>query len=189
MLGSVAPTVSPVNFLALPMIRSCVGRVLSAVLCLSVLLCVTSVPSGAAGRTHVDGALASSSRHPVDSSAVARTVDRFYTALVAGDSTTVAGLLAPDAIVLEGGGRETRLEYLGHHFHSDHAFLSALTRETESRQIRVEGDVAWVTSKGRLHGTFRDRAFDLTTTGLLVLRRTGGDWRIEAIHWSSRSRN
>ncbi len=152
---------------------------------LATLLLVAGFPFAAAGQT---AALDPSGSQRIDSSAVAQTVDRFYAALVDGDSTAVAHLLAPDAIILEGGARETRTEYLGHHFHSDHAFLSAVERKTSTREIRLEGKTAWVTSTGRMHGTYDGQSYNLSTAGLLVLRRKDGNWRIQAIHWSSRSR-
>ncbi len=152
---------------------------------LTIGLLGVGTPIGAVGQT---SATKTTGSQPIDSSAVAQTVDRFYAALVDGDSAAVARLLAPDAVILEGGGRETRTEYLGQHFHSDHAFLSALNRETTSRQIRGMDDVAWVTSTRRLYGTFKDQTYDLRSAGLIVLRRNGDDWRIQAVHWSSRSR-
>lgn len=120
-----------------------------------------------------------------DSAAVMSTVVHFHVALAQGDSTAVAALLAPDARILEGGKIETRREYLAHHFHSDAAFLGAMTRETGERHVTVEGDMAWVVSTTRLHGTYRDRDLDLLSAELMVLRRTEDGWRIAAIHWSS----
>lgn len=127
--------------------------------------------------------------HAADSAEVVQTVERFQEALVAGDSTGVAKLLLPEAVILEAGGRETKTEYLSHHFHSDGAFLGAMTREPGSREVHITGDVAWVTSTSRLHGTYRDRRRDLSSAELMVLRRTPEGWRVAAIHWSSRARS
>lgn len=127
--------------------------------------------------------------HAADSVEVVQTVERFQEALVEGDSLAVAALLLPEAVVLEAGSRETKTEYLSHHFHSDGAFLRAMTRELNARQVQVAGDAAWVASTSRLHGAYRDRQRDLSSAELLVLRRTSEGWRIAAVHWSSRSRN
>lgn len=116
------------------------------------------------------------------------TVERFQTALAARDSATVDELLLPDAVILEGGGLETRTEYVGHHFGADAAFLSELNREVESRQVRRDEGTAWVSTKSRLHGTYEDDPVDLSSAELMVLRETPDGWRIAAIHWSSRSR-
>ncbi len=125
---------------------------------------------------------------PADSAQVVQTVERFHEALAAGDSAAAAALLLPEATVLEGGGLETKTEYLGHHFHADHAFLSAMTREPTSRTVHIAEGVAWVASTSRLQGTYDGRPLDLSSAELMVLRRTPDGWRIASIHWSSRSR-
>lgn len=123
-----------------------------------------------------------------DSAQVVETVERFRAALTAGDSATVAALLLPDAVILEGGGLETKEEYFGHHFGADAAFLAGMDREIEDRQVRVEEDAAWVSTTSRMQGTYDEQALDLQSAELMVLRRTPQGWRIAAIHWSSRSR-
>jgi ketosteroid isomerase-like protein len=115
-------------------------------------------------------------------------VERFQTALADRDSATVDELLLPDAVILEGGGLETRTEYFGHHFGADAAFLSELDREVESRQVRRDEGTAWISTKSRLHGTYEGDSVDLSSAELMVLRETPDGWRIAAIHWSSRSR-
>ncbi len=123
-----------------------------------------------------------------DSAQVVETVERFREALAAGDSATVAALLLPDAVILEGGGLETKEEYFGHHFGADAAFLVGMDREIGDRQVRVEEDAAWVSTMSRMQGTYDEQALDLQSAELMVLRRTPQGWRIAAIHWSSRSR-
>lgn len=123
--------------------------------------------------------------------AASRTADRFHRALAAGDRAAVEALLLPDAVVLEGGKSESRTEYFGHHFGSDAAFLAAVEREPRMRETEVAGDVAWVASMSRLHGTYDGRDLDLDSAELLVLRRDASapdGWRVAAVHWSSRSR-
>lgn len=124
--------------------------------------------------------------------AASRTADRFYEAIAADDRAAVEALLLPDAVVLEGGGTETRTEYLGHHFGNDAAFLAAVEREPLTRRTTVAGDAAWVASTSRLHGTYEGRALDLDSAELLVLRRDASSapngWRVAAVHWSSGSR-
>lgn len=123
--------------------------------------------------------------------AASRTADRFHRALAAGDRAAVEALLLPDAVVLEGGKSESRTEYFGHHFGSDAAFLAAVEREPRMRETEVAGDVAWVASMSRLHGTYDGRDLDLDSAELLVLRRDAAapdGWRVAAVHWSSRSR-
>lgn len=127
---------------------------------------------------------------PVDSDSVepVETVERFQTALANRDSATVNTLLLSDALILEGGGLETKKEYFGHHFGADADFLSEMDREVEHRQVRREEGTAWISTKSRLHGTYSDDSLDLSSAELMVLRKTSEGWRIAAIHWSSRSR-
>lgn len=123
-----------------------------------------------------------------DADEAVETIERFQTALADRDSATVDALLLPDAVILEGGGLETRTEYFGHHFGADAAFLSELDREVESRQVRRDEGTAWVSTKRRLQGTADGDLVDLSSAELMVLRETPDGWRIAAIHWSSRSR-
>lgn len=124
-----------------------------------------------------------------DSARAADVAQDFRRALTAGDSAAVAGMLLPEAVVLESGGMETKREYLGHHFHADHAFLSKMSTTTQKQRMRVTGDAAWVSSTRRMQGTYDGRNLDLSSAELMVLRRTeGGEWKISTIHWSSRAR-
>lgn len=123
-----------------------------------------------------------------DSADAVETVERFQTGLADRDSARVDQLLLPDAVIREGGGLETKTEYLGHHFGMDAAFLSELNREVERRRVRTEGRTAWVSTQSRLHGTYEDESLDLVSAELMILRKTSAGWRIAAIHWSSRSR-
>lgn len=124
---------------------------------------------------------------PSDTAAVQQTVARFHEALAQGDSATVAQLLLEEVIILEGGRRESKAEYLGHHYGRDVAFLQAMQRRIVWQQVRVAGELAYVSTVSRLQGTFRERSYDLSSAELLVLHRTPDGWRIGAIHWSSRS--
>jgi ketosteroid isomerase-like protein len=121
-----------------------------------------------------------------DSAAVAAVVDRFHTALADGDSAAVAHLLAPDAIILENGGVETRGEYLGGHLRGDIAFARAVVPERAPTRVVVAGEAAWAVSTSIARGEFRDRPVNSAGAELMVLRRGHDGWRIVAIHWSSR---
>jgi ketosteroid isomerase-like protein len=123
-----------------------------------------------------------------DSSRVLETVAAFHRALAQGDSMTALRLLADDAIILESGGRETKAEYRAHHLPGDIAFARAVAREPQTTEVRIAGEVAWVTSTSVTSGTFRDRPVNSTGVELMVLSRTPSGWAIRAIHWSSRQR-
>lgn len=123
-----------------------------------------------------------------DSAAVVDLIERYHGALSAGDTATAMGLLAPGAVILESGGIESREEYRSHHLPADMAFAKAVARERGPVRVSLHGDVAWAASTSTTRGTFRDRQIDSQGAELMVLRRTNGQWRIEAIHWSSRNR-
>jgi ketosteroid isomerase-like protein len=121
-----------------------------------------------------------------DSAATA--VRLFHEALARGDSVAALALLAPDAMILESGGLESREEYRSHHLPADIASARAVPTTGASRQVRLAGEVAWVASTSRTAGTFRGRPVDSQNAELVVLSRDAAGWRIRAIHWSSRSR-
>jgi len=123
-----------------------------------------------------------------DSAEVVAAVDRFHAALASGDSVAVANLLAPDAVILESGGVETRAQYLGGHLRGDIAFAQAVPRERGAIQVHLEGPLAWATSTSITRGDYRGRAVNSVSAELMVLMRTPEGWRIRAIHWSSRAR-
>ena len=124
-----------------------------------------------------------------DSAEVAAAVERYHAALAAGDSAAAVSLLAPDAVILEGGSVETRAEYISHHLPSDIAFARAVWSERGPTRVTVRGDVAWAASSSVTRGEFRGRRIDSVGAELMVLTRTPEGWKISAVHWSSRSRS
>lgn len=125
---------------------------------------------------------------PSDSSVVAAVVQAYHDALSRGDSTAALALLAPDAIILESGARETRAEYRSHHLPGDIQFAGAVPSQRGPLQVTVRGDIAWAVSTSTTEGTFRGRSVASVGAELMVLSRSGSGWVIRAIHWSSRSR-
>ncbi len=120
-----------------------------------------------------------------DSASVAATVRSFHGALQTGDTATVKTLLAADARVGEGGGLETRAEYLSHHLPGDMAYAAKVSRTVTASDVTLAGDVAWVMSTTRTTGQVGDRAIDVSGVELMVLGREQGVWRIRAIQWSA----
>ncbi len=125
---------------------------------------------------------------PEDSAAVAATVRSFHDALARGDSVAALALLAGDAVILEGGGRENRDEYRAHHLPGDMRFAAALPAQRGPIRVVVAGDAAWATSSSETRGTWREREINSTGVELMVLTRSGTGWVIRAVHWSSRAR-
>ncbi len=114
-------------------------------------------------------------------------VEAFHAALVRGDSTAAVGWLDPDVVIFESGGAEmSREEFASHHLEVDMEFSAQVERTITGRTHAVAGDVAWVLTRSRSNGTFRDREIDVVGTETMVLRMTAEGWRIVHIHWSSR---
>ena len=114
-------------------------------------------------------------------------VERFGKALAAGDFKTVEALLDADVLILETGGAErSRAEYLGHHAISDAQFLKGTHSELKRRRARVDDSLAWIGSESELHASKDGKPLTLLSTETMVLKKSGADWRIVHIHWSSR---
>ncbi len=124
-----------------------------------------------------------------DSAAVAAVVHRYDAALASGDSATALALLAPDAVVLESGGMESRAEYRSHHLPADMAYARAVKGVSSPVHVVIEGNAAWASSTSVSQGEYRGKAVNSAGSELMVLTRgADGAWRIRAIHWSSRAR-
>ena len=112
--------------------------------------------------------------------------EAFTAALARGDKAAVLELLAPNVLIYESGGQESsRDEYAAHHMHADMAFMAALKREQLSQESGGAGASAWVATRARLSGRFKDKAIDLDSTETLVMNKTEANWRIVHVHWSS----
>ncbi len=149
---------------------------------LAVLL-VLAAPLAAHERAPTNAAPASLS--PMARTAAA-TVDAFHAALHRGATTAAAALLANDALIFEEGGAErTKAEYAAHHLPADAEFSKLVTTTVTRRAGGAAGTLAWITSEGRMTGTYKGKALDRATTETMVLRRSGGAWKIIHVHWSS----
>lgn len=129
------------------------------------------------------GALAPSAR------GAAATVDSFHTALRRGNVRAAAALLAEDALIFESGGAErSKAEYAAHHLPADAEFSKSVMSTVTRRSGHSDGALTWIATEGRTTGTYNGKALDLITTETMVLRRTGGTWKVIHIHWSSAKR-
>ena len=123
-----------------------------------------------------------------DSANVVAVVESFHAALRAGDSLAAMRRLAPDAVILESGGIESRDEYRSHHLQDDIQFAQATSSSRRVVRVTVLRDAAWVASVGTTTGAFEGRPINSSGAELMVLRKKNGEWKIAAIHWSSRAR-
>ncbi|RMH21318.1 MAG: DUF4440 domain-containing protein [Acidobacteria bacterium] len=114
-------------------------------------------------------------------------VDAFHRALAEGDREAALELLSPAVTIFESGGAElSRDEYAGHHLGADMSFAAAVERTVIDRRSEIRGDAAWVLTRSRTQGTFRDRPIDSRDAETMILRRSDDGWRIVHVHWSSR---
>jgi ketosteroid isomerase-like protein len=143
----------------------------------------SGVLSAAPQRPHHHGAEV---RLSGNARAASATVDMFHAALQRGDTKGALTLLAPDALIYEGGNAErSRSEYAAHHLGADAEFARAVRHQVTRRAGGGSGQLAWVSTEGTSEGRFRNKAVNSRTTETMLLRRTGSSWRIVHIHWSS----
>ncbi len=153
-----------------------------------IILGLASVLLAGCGPTSPDANVAKTSQTQNDAAAkpVMDAVDAFHKALADGDSKQALALLADDVLIYESGGAETsKAEYASHHLDADMAFLKGVKQSVSARSAQTSGDVAWVTSQGETTGTYKDKTIDSASTETMILRRSGGQWKIVHIHWSS----
>jgi ketosteroid isomerase-like protein len=113
-------------------------------------------------------------------------VDAFSAALKAGDAAALEKLLAPDVFIAESGGAERSFaEYAGHHMPADIAFSKAVATTVKDRRVFENGSLATVVSEAVSKGTWRDKPVHSRLMETMTLQKTGDDWRIVHIHWSS----
>lgn len=115
------------------------------------------------------------------------TVKMFHEALAAGDSLKALSLLTENVLIYESGGVEvSREEYRSHHLPADIDFASSTERESTLERSDHSGGHAWVLSRSRSTGTFRESEIDSMGTETMLLVHTADGWRIRHIHWSAR---
>jgi hypothetical protein len=118
------------------------------------------------------------------------TVDRFTTALSAGDLTKAGAELDPNVLILESGGAErTAAEYLGGHAKGDAAFLKSVHQQLLRRSAHTSGDFTWVASESELHTQKDGKPVTVLSTETMLLQRRAAVWKIVHIHWSSRKKD
>lgn len=115
-------------------------------------------------------------------------VDSFHAALARGDTAAAAAAFSNDALIYEHAARNApRRSTPVTHLPGDAACAQATTYTLTSRGGFVSGDLAYVVSEGRTVGRFRDKDVDRMTLETAVLRRSGDQWVIVHVHWSSRN--
>ena len=113
-------------------------------------------------------------------------VDAFSAAIDRGDRVAALSLLERDVAVFENGFADrSRSEFEGQHLAFDISFASTTERTLRSRRQGGAGDLYWITSLYEDRGTFEGKPVHLSTAETVLLRRSGGRWRISHLHWSA----
>jgi len=113
-------------------------------------------------------------------------VDAFHAALRRGDTRSAAASLAGSALIFEDGGVErSKAEYASQHLAADAAYTQAVPAVLTRRAGDAIGPIAWIASEGRTTGSYSGKPVDRITAETMILKRSGRDWKIVHIHWSS----
>src|SRR5687768_18073923 len=120
-----------------------------------------------------------------DEAAVAAAVKEFQTAMDTGDAATVMRYIADDALMMEGGTIENRMQYETDHLPADLDFAKGMKAKRMPVKQDVRGDVAWVRTSTEFSGTFQEQPLALLGLETMVLTREPEGWRVRALHWSS----
>jgi ketosteroid isomerase-like protein len=112
-------------------------------------------------------------------------VDAFHQALQDGNGKAALALLHDKATVLEEGQIETKQEYAGHHLGADMEFKTQTETEQVSRENKVQGPQATVTTRSHTTGSYNGAPVDVVTDESASLYRSDNGWLITHIQWSS----
>lgn len=160
------------------------GKTMRIALCTALAVSLAGGTSAHPNETHTPSADVSTFAPAAQQAATV--VEGFHAALERGDTRAALSFLDEKAVIYESGGVErSRAEYASHHLAADAAFTKAVPSKVVRRTGEAVGNVAWIATEGRTTGTYKDEAVDQLTTETVVLRRTGGAWKIIHIHWSS----
>ena len=114
-------------------------------------------------------------------------VDAFHKALRNLDTASALSLLDRGVVVYEFGLVDPKVEAYGlRHMPHDMDLARATTWKLETRRTGGEGNERYVLSTYRVTGkTVDSRPVDHTTLETVLLRRSGANFRIVHIHWST----
>jgi ketosteroid isomerase-like protein len=133
-------------------------------------------------------ACASASSPADDEAAVAAAAKAFQTAMDTGDAPTVMRYIADDALMMEGGTIENRMQYEKDHLPADLEFAKGMTAKRMPVKQDVRGDVAWIRTSTEFSGTFEGKPLALLGLETMVMTREPDGWKIRALHWSAQRR-
>ena len=119
-------------------------------------------------------------------SPVEKTVHLFHSALKKGKQKQARELLDDNVTIFEGGRVErTAAEYANHHMLADMKYLAAINTETLEQNIKVIGNIAYVMSRSKSTGHYKNKVINHESMETMILQKTNGNWKISHIHWSN----
>lgn len=111
----------------------------------------------------------------------------FHAALSAGDQAKASEFLAPDITIYESGYVErSRAEYAGHHLPEDIKFSKIATRKLLQQTERRDGNLAVIWEETETSANIKGKPVHYFGTETTLLQKTGDNWNIVHMHWSSR---
>lgn len=111
-------------------------------------------------------------------------VDEFHQALAGGNGEVALALLHDKATLLEEGQIQSKQEYAEHHLGEDMKFMAQAKSEQLSREQRIEGRQATVTTRSHLTGTYEGKPVDVVLDENMSLYKTSDGWIITHVQWS-----
>ena len=126
-------------------------------------------------------AAADSASPTADQIQVAEAIRSFFTAATADDLDKIRAVTAPDFYAFDAGGRFTR-DALMDMIKKAHAAGNVYVWTVNDPEVRISGDIAWITYVNR--GSMKDASGtkDVTWLESAVLQKEKGVWRIHFFH-------
>lgn len=115
------------------------------------------------------------------------TLAAFHAALKDGDQSRASQFLAAAVTIYESGYSErSRAEYAGHHLPEDIKFSKIATRKVLQQSERRDGNLAVIWEETETSATIKGQPVRYLGTETTLLQKSGDDWQIVHMHWSSR---
>ena len=126
-------------------------------------------------------AAADSASPTADQIQVAEAIRSFFAAATADDLDKIRAVTAPDFYAFDAGGRFTR-DALMDMIKKAHAAGNVYVWTVNDPEVRISGDIAWITYVNR--GSIKDASGtkDVTWLESAVLQKEKGVWRIRFFH-------
>lgn len=111
----------------------------------------------------------------------------FHDALVAGNKTAAAAVLADDVLIFESGHVErSKKEYVESHLADDMDFAKTTHRTLIRQTEKGTSALAIIESETETSGAYQGKNVHFFGAETVVLIKSGERWLLQHVHWSSR---